>query len=81
MLKIIGLVEKLTKRTFGALMEWISGDLMESPRKVKANSVCKNYQFEKIHFYWTRSLVMLVSDSLPNSLTHSLLFSKLDGLV
>ena len=26
-------------------------------------------------------VVMLVSDSLPNSLTHSLLFSKLDGLV
>ena len=40
MLKIIGLVEELTKQTRGALMERISGGLMESPRKVKAYSVC-----------------------------------------
>ena len=53
MLKIIGLVEELTKQTRGALMERISQDLMESPRKVKAYSVCKNYQYKKIHFLFS----------------------------
>ena len=53
MLKIIGLVEELTKRTLGALMERISQELMESPRKVKTYSVGKNYQYEKIHFLFS----------------------------
>ena len=41
------------------------------------------FQFLSFFFYRTRvrSLLMLVGNSLPNSLTHSLLFSKLDGLV
>ena len=77
MLKIIGLVEKLTKQTRGAPMERISGDLMESPRKVKAYSVGKNYQYEKIHFLFSLPSLQMWTEWMLASILFILQFHSL----
>ena len=61
----------------GALMNRISGGLMESPRKVKAYSVCMNYQYKKIHFLFSLLSLQMWTEWMLASILFILQFHSL----